>query len=109
MKQPHAGLQGNVLTILVIADPVQNELLGNHGRDVAAQVVLDDVEHQVQRGDPPRTREAVTVNRKQLVREDHPWELFLQGRHVFPVNDRLVFVQQASLGQRVATRTQGTQ
>ena len=109
VKQAHAGLQRNVLAVLVVADAVEDELLGDQRRNMAPMVLLDDVQHQVQRRHAAGAGVAVAVDHKQLLGKSHARKLFTQRRHVFPMDDGLVFVQQAGLGQCVTTGAQGAQ
>ena len=104
MKDADLRLQRNVLAIAIVADPVEDELLGDERRDVAAEMVVDHVEHQVERRDASRAREAVAVDREELVGPSDLRKLLAQRRHVFPMDRRLVFVEKAGLRQRVATR-----
>ena len=62
-------LQRDVLAVAVVADAIEDELLGDQRRDVAAEVIPDHVEHQVERGDAARARVAIAVDREELVGE----------------------------------------
>ena len=61
-------LQRDVLAVAVVADAVEDELLGDERRDVGPEIVLDHVEHQVERRDAAGAGVAVAVDREELRR-----------------------------------------
>ena len=109
MEQAHARHQGHVLAVLVVADALQNELVRNHGRNVLAEMALDDVQHQIQGRHAAGAGVAVAVNSEELAGKNDFGEFFLQRSHVLPMHHGLVLVQQTGLGQGVAPGTQGPQ
>ena len=99
---PHLRLQRDVLAVAVVADAVEDELLGDERRDVGPEIVLDHVEHQVERRDAAGARVAVAVDREELRGELDPRKLLAQRGHVLPVDRGAVLVEEPRLGERVA-------
>ena len=62
----------------------------------------DHVEHQVERRHAAGAREAIAIDREELVVPEDPWKLLAQRRHVLPVDRRAILVEQSRLGQRVS-------
>ena len=54
--------QRDVLAVAVIADAIDNELLGNELRDADAHPAFHQMQHQIQRRDAPGTGEAVPID-----------------------------------------------
>ena len=102
MGDPHQRSQGHVLAVIAVADPVNDELLGNEPRDPGTQLVLDEVQHELERRDAARTGKAVAIDREQLIRDQDAREFFTQRREVLPVNRRLVAVEEPGLRERIA-------
>src|SRR5579862_62746 len=67
----HADLraQRHVLSVAVVADAIDDELLGDQLRHACAKLRLDEMEHQIQRRDAPRAGKAIAVDREELIRK----------------------------------------
>ena len=62
MRHAHLRPQRHVLAVVAVANAVHDELLAHQTRQARAQLVLDEVQHQLQRGDTTRTGVAVAVD-----------------------------------------------
>ncbi len=72
--------QRDVLPVAVIADSIDDELLGDELRDPRAQFRLHQVQHQVQGRDAAGAGEAVAVDGEELVAEQNAGEFLSQCR-----------------------------
>ena len=86
----------------LVADPLVDELLGHRGRQLAAMVVADQRQHQVERGDPAGTSHALAVDLEQLRRDVELREGFLEAGQVLPMDGAAIAVEQSGVGQDIA-------
>src|SRR5580698_94504 len=98
--------QRDVLPVTVTAYAVDDELLGNLLRDARAEFGLYQVQHQVQWRNAAGAGEPIAVDGEELVAQQDPWEFFAQSRQVFPVNGRLVLIEQTGLRERISAGAQ---
>ena len=68
MKDADLRAQRNVLAVAVVAHALEDELLGDELRDARPELVLDHVQHQVERRDAAGAGVAVAIDREELRR-----------------------------------------
>src|SRR5690606_9405650 len=101
--------QAHALMIVVIADALMHELLGNRSCQLVAMLLGNDVQHHVEGGRPPGAGEAVAVDLEELVADIELGKLLHEGGQIFPMDRAGHVVQQASLGEDVGSGAHGTQ
>src|SRR5579862_7268571 len=97
------------LLIPVVARPIDDKLLRDQLSHARAQLALDQVQHQVERRDPPGGRVTIAVDRKYLIAEHDARKLFAQRREILPVDRGPVGIEQPGAGQCVAAGAQRAQ
>ena len=95
MRDADLRAQRHVLPVAVVADAVDDELLGNELRDVRTELALDQVQHQVERRHAAGAGEAVAVDAEELVAQLDARKLLAQRREILPVDGRAVAIEQA--------------
>ena len=105
---PHADTGGHrqTLRVLVRADGAIDQLVGNGICQILAQIVGNQLEHQIDRGCPARCRHPVAVHHKDRFRQGDVLEVFAETILIFPVDRGFLPVQQSGLGQRKGGRAQ---
>ncbi|MNH16401.1 hypothetical protein D3C79_760440 [compost metagenome] len=92
-------LERHALVILLVADALVDEHLGNRGRQFATMIAADQVQHHVQRRGATGAGETVTVEGEQTGAHVDPWIGLLHRRQTFPVHAAIEAIEQAGAGQ----------
>ncbi|MCY1422846.1 hypothetical protein D9M71_385430 [compost metagenome] len=92
-------LERHTLVILLVADALVDEHLGDRRRQFTAVIAADQVQHHVQRRGAARAGEAVAVEGEQASAHVDPWVGLLHGRQAFPVHAAIKAIEQAGTGQ----------
>ncbi|MCY1363085.1 hypothetical protein D9M69_498290 [compost metagenome] len=95
--------------VLLVADALVDEHLGDGGGQFAAVLAGDQVQHHVHRRGAAGRGVAVAVDGEQAGADAGAGEGFLHGRQAFPVHAALETVEQAGLGQCPAAGAHGAQ
>ena len=94
--------------LAAMADALEHELLGHLLRDGAAMLLLDQIDHEIERRRAARAGVAIAIDGEYLGANLDQRKFFAQRVHVFPMNGRLVAIEQTRPREHVATGAQGT-
>ncbi len=98
------------LLLLGTAGPItQQQLCGVGGNLTAAGFAGDQLQGHVHRRDTPRAGVAVAIQFEQLMGDDDPREVVLEGFNVFPMNGAAKPLEQPRAGQPVTARANAAQ
>ncbi|MCY1173368.1 hypothetical protein D9M73_135240 [compost metagenome] len=92
-------LERHALVVLLVANTLVDEHLGDRRRQLAAVITADQVQHHVQRRGAAGAGETVTVEGEQAGAHRYTRESFLHRRQAFPVHAAIETIEQAGASQ----------